>query len=283
MFTRPARLVVGVLAVALLGAVALRLLLAPSSAAPWTAEAQFWVTVMGVFVTVAAVLVALFGPQWHAARLRPQLSLKVDKTSVEWAVGSSGSAVTFWLRLANARGRDTARDVEVFVSTAAEVPEQESPTGVGYVIPAEDEPLLFGTPMSGRAEEQRVTVPAGHSRWLAFADAGEPGEVAAAVGADMSALMRLAWRSGVDEEQPRARLRVDAPGEPVVPWLGFGVTYPVEIVVTGSNFDALRFRGEFGSRWGQDEGLGETVWCGWVAEPSPVAEGALPLVDEVMQ
>lgn len=254
---------------------------APSAEADptWTQVGQFWVSLVGVVVTFGAVMVALFGQRWHASRKRPKLTLRVDQVSSAWPRGSDSSATTMWMRLVNAAGRDPAHDVEVFVSMAGKVADPEVPGGVAFDILAEDEALAFGSPMRGRAEETRATVPAGHSRWLAFADVGEP-----------VSLARKAKVMAMHVDEERARLCVDSPDEPLVPWLDFDVDYTVEIVITGSNFDALRFRGKFGCHRAPDDlqehGEGtEMVDAGWIERPAPLkgdASKLSPLVEEVM-
>jgi hypothetical protein len=187
------------------------------AASTWTDVGIFWATVGAAVATTAAVIVALFGPRWQERRRRPDLSLTTDPPGMSIPV-ESGVAEPLRLRLTNRAGRDPARDVEVFVTASGQG------TDAVYVA-AEDETLNFDDPFSDAQGCSVSTVPAGHARLVNVA-------VIEAV-ADGGTNEHAQW--GYLATVPRQRMRHAA--------LMDAIAYDVTITITGSNFDAVIYRG----------------------------------------
>jgi hypothetical protein len=78
------------------------------------------VVMLGVALTLAAVLVALFGPTWRERRRRPILSLTgLDAAHEYWDSATAVDHSEALLLLTAQCGRDTAEDVEIHLSVAA--------------------------------------------------------------------------------------------------------------------------------------------------------------------
>jgi hypothetical protein len=86
-----------------------------AAAPPWTDVGMFWATVGGVVVTATAVLVALFGPRLQDRWKQPRLALSAKELAGGLRISQASPMVLHFL-LENERTRETARDVEVFVS-----------------------------------------------------------------------------------------------------------------------------------------------------------------------
>jgi hypothetical protein len=191
-------------------------------------------TAIGALAAAGAVIVALFGPSWRERRRRPKLSLAPKGTEIS-VDADARSPLELRLRIHNARGKDTAESVEVFVSATS-----GRPAGVGTMILVEDGNLNFDRPRADHPGRSTATVPSGHSRSVSFALLGSVtaveacfhetmrGKASETPGEKFGALClfglsggRFSWRE--------------------IPWLTVGETYDVVLVVTGANFDAVTF------------------------------------------
>ena len=190
------------------------------------------VEIVGVVVTFLAVLVALFGQQFHAWRRQPRLTLTPDPDSYATAVGLGG--VPMNLRLHNERGRDTARDVEIFVTVATREIGQQ---GVPSMTVATDANLNLDDPAAEGPGRATTTVPSGHSRNVNFAVVG--------VLEDEHGKLTDRW----------AYLALYPPRFAEASWLVFGVDYAATLVVTGSNFDAITYRGNLAFSETDEDGV----------------------------
>jgi hypothetical protein len=187
----------------------------------WTDYGGFWATVGGVAVTLAAVLVALFGQRYNAWRRRPRLSVRADPLSVSYSPYDSVSEHVMYLSIHNEEGRDTARDVEVFADAhAIDMPELRRINGVNLNF---DDALVEGL---GRST---ATVPAGYSRRVSFAIVRESLP-------DTKTFGHEAW----------VHIAVYPPRGVPVATVWDGLAYQVDVTVTGANFDAIFFRGIMG-------------------------------------
>lgn len=186
-----------------------------------------WTEIAGVAATFAAVVVALFAIPLRARLKRPKLGLAPGTEALGNAVGLDPVLMT--LRLYNAKGRDTARDVEVFVTVISEgappvhLVAEEANLNFDDPLPRVANPrgsVSVSTTEPGRST---ATVPSGFARSVSFAVVGqEAGDVT------------NAW--GYLALYP-TRMAKDAS---LLSVLG----YKASIVVTGSNFDALTYEGE---------------------------------------
>jgi hypothetical protein len=221
----------------------------PVSHPNWTDVGIFWATLGGVVVTLLAVLVALFGHRVQERRKRPRLSLSVDPVSMGVEI-HSGDAEILSLRIHNEKGRDTAREVEVFVTVFGQ-------DGDIFLMAGEEVALNWDDPLGDGGGRSTATVPAGSSRRVSFA-----------------VLQHLA---AVDEQGRAdwAYLAVYPPNKVTHATLREGVPYAVTISVTGANFDALSYRGAVAFEE-HDEPVGDVFVriksLGWVSQPEPVDE-----------
>jgi hypothetical protein len=177
----------------------------------WTDVGIFWVTLAGAIVTTLAVAVALFGPRLQQRWRRPELTIMPNPPGMGIPLGS-GAGELLQLRLSNRRGRETAYEVEVFVSSSA-----QGPTALH--IFADEDNLNFDNPWAGSGGRTTSSVPSGYSR-----------SVSAAIIEDTKD-GPLAYLATVPARHMRTgSLLQDVPN----------VVY---ITVAGSNFDAITYRG----------------------------------------
>lgn len=214
--------------IALLAAVPVRIVSQPESNPSWD-DPTVLIAGAGVAATLLAVVVALAGPSWNARRRRPKIDLEADPPNVGLSPDAIEDAsvppVDVGLRISNAAGRDTARDVEVFISAKA-------PDGGGTHIAAEEVNLLFGR-LTSRSNPTSVSIPAGYSRRVALAALGNPRATRGIFSRLRSPLgIRPSWAALVVEDMPEHFC-----------WLDERLSYRIEIVVTGANFDAITFDG----------------------------------------
>jgi hypothetical protein len=194
-------------------------------------------TAVGALATVVAVLVALFGPSWRERRKRPRLSLTREEAEIN-VDAEATSPVELRIRVDNARGKDTAAGVEVFVTVTSTHRDRG-----GTVILVKDGSLNFERPRADYPGRSTATVPSGHSRPVSVALIGPVtavetcfhetmrGKASATPGEKWAGLSLFGFSGGAFSWRE-------------IPWLGLGETYDVEFVVTGANFDALTFRGQ---------------------------------------
>jgi hypothetical protein len=187
-----------------------------SARVAWTDVGILIATTAGVIVTGFAVLVALFGPSWRHRRTRPFLSVQADPPGMGTAVDDG--AVVMHLKLHNEASRETARDVEVLVTAYAR-------DGQVLRVIAEEENLNFDNPFAEGDGRTTSTVPAGYSRRVSFAvieRSEQPDDRG-----------RIHW--GFLATVPSRQMRLSTMPD--------DLAYEAFVVVTGSNFDALTFRG----------------------------------------
>lgn len=231
----------------------------------WTEVAGFWATLAGVIVTFGAVMVALFGPAWHARRKAPKLSLKPEDGDITIPNESADSTFSpVRLLIHNAAGRETAHDVQVFVSV-----ERSTSPGTTWIY-AEDEPLRFDNPRR-KVAQTTATVPSGYARPVWFAVAGAASSTAQAMGKVHAANLphsRGVLSAVVANESDDSDAVVLEPNQ----------RYNVSFVITGSNFDALYYSGVFGIHGesiDMPEGTGtrtvEALTFGWQHDPKLVS------------
>lgn len=180
---------------------------------------------------------------------------------ISWPVGGAFGAQPMMLLLHNAEGRDTARDVEVFAYVAGQITSEEDMPAMH--VPADTDPLVFENPLGSNPVRTIGSIPAGFSRKVYWALVGEPRPVAQAFAQDVPNV------AGVVS----AAVAVDPYGRTEVPWMDFQAAYVVDLIVTGSNFDALYFSGVFESYMSEAEDAhdGGLVGYTWAKQPEPVA------------
>jgi hypothetical protein len=150
---------------------------------------------------------------------------------------------TMRLRLYNEAGRDTARDVEVFVTAHGRaVHDGEAVT----LLIADEENLNFDSPIDGGPGRSTATVPSGYSRRVYFAILGSQ----SGIEAKLSPIM-LEPQDG-DSGEPWGALAI-YPARQAKAMFDASSEYYIEIVVTGSNFDALTYQGTIGFRDDSEE------------------------------
>jgi hypothetical protein len=147
------------------------------------------------------------------------------------ATSSYDYADTMGIILHNADGRDTARDVEVFAYVVSHPTSREWHTD----LPVEMEPLVFENPLGSNMSRTVSSVPPGFYRKAWWVVVGEPAEVTKAFVADDKPQV----------EDMSAAVCIDPYSRQGVPWLSTGRAYVVDLIVTGSNFDAVYFSGVF--------------------------------------
>jgi hypothetical protein len=181
--------------------------------ATWTDVGIFIATAAGVVVTLAAVLVALFGPGWDRRRRRPAITIN---PSWRWLSTNIGGSDRIRLILRNKPGCDTAHDVEVFAYVT------RSMNG-GFGATADQANLNFDDPEQEGPGRSTASVPPGFGREVNLAVLVEPDQDRHPRSVSYLALYptRLA---------KEARLLA-------------AETYEVSIVATGSNFDAVSYVG----------------------------------------
>jgi hypothetical protein len=194
-------------------------------------------TAIGALAAASAVIVALFGPGWRERRRRPRLSVAPEGTEIS-VDADARSPLELRLRIHNARGKDTAESVEIFVTVTSRRPDHG-----GTVILVEDGNLNFDRPRADYPGRSTATVPSGHSRPVSLALLGSVtaveacfhetmrGKASATPGEKFGALSLFGFSGGTFSWRE-------------IPWLSVGETYDVVLVVTGANFDAVTFGGQ---------------------------------------
>lgn len=214
-----------------LAEVAVRIVQQPKSAPQWTDIAGFWAPLAGVVVTFLAVLVALFGPDWRRKQRSPRVMLEAESPWHGINI-PSGSVYEFGLFIKNSTGRDTAHDVEVFVSAYAR---QEDgghfPVNRGH-FPVNRGQLTYGHIQGSNERPLSAAIPAGFSRHVLLAAMGAPDAVQGKLAGVRDPVPRESW----------AALAVDDRGTHSC-WLDTRYEYRIELVIIGSNFDALTYHG----------------------------------------
>lgn len=187
----------------------------------WLDYATFAVATFAALATVSAVIVALFGPRWRARQRRPVVSVRSTRPAMfqsqpKRPPANSSPATAFTLELSNQPGKETARDVEVFVSFARAVNDEAAIGGPERV------PLASG-----------LTVPPNFERPVSLLLIGNDEMIRQALGTPD------AGRQGVTAHHTLSLATSSFYG-PM--WLD-PASYDMSLFVTGANFDAKRFDG----------------------------------------
>jgi hypothetical protein len=194
---------------------------------------------VGVVLTLAAVLVALFGPAWRAKKRRPKLSLSAtDVVHEAWNADMVDDLTEGFLLLEAAKGKDTAEDVEVHVSVAKPLFKGSLPMRV-----RQSRRVCFDSFTESEDGEPRSNVPSGFVRRIPWAAVGHYRTLWALV--PKGELPPGAPDAAEYYEDNTALLNLHPRNKRTVAALDtlFGGTYYVHVTVTGSNFDALNYSG----------------------------------------
>jgi len=231
-------------------------------------EPRFWVSVASALITLLAVVVALFRDNFHEWRKKPKLDVAVDPEGIGFPeIYREGNMGYLRLRLSNARGRDTADEVEVWVTVETE----EADDGSKQVF-CESAALIFENPHDLTSAKTSGTVPAGFSRPVWFAEVGDIASMNRT-----GSLSKLYYMGGIDEQEASnaAVILVEsASGRISPPLLTFPFTVNVSIVVTGRNFDAVHFAGQLSGVFEPDEGDVPVSMFKWTRLPMRVSSDA---------
>jgi hypothetical protein len=208
-------------AYAVLAAIPVHVTAGVDQARDWIDYVTLAAAVFAALGTVGAVLVALFGPAWQSRRSRPALYVKSSPPSMSQsrpraAHDDNSPATEFSFELGNAAGRETARDVEIFLSYARAVTEDTAIGGPQRL------PLAAG-----------LTVPPGFQRPATLLLLGNDSVIRRSLGSVDDG------RQGVTAHHT-VSFAVTSPWGPQ--WLDPD-SYDITLHITGSNFDALRFDG----------------------------------------
>jgi len=199
----------------------------------WVDYANLGIAAFAAIGTFAAVLVALFGDRLRARRSRPLLTISSPELTRSFFVegeredGDAG----LYVEIANAPGRDTARDVEVYVTmTHADALASN---------------LNLGGVMDGTGGSATMQLPAGHRRRVYVCNLGTP-----------EGLLHKRTPSGVTTRGARellgplagithAALSLWPARRDVMHWVADDAPMEVELIVTGANVPTERHRGTF--------------------------------------
>jgi hypothetical protein len=236
----------------------------------WTQVAGFWVALGSALVTFGAVMVALFGERIRAVWSRPNVTLTIDPTSdavVPINISETRNVYGNRLLVTNERGRDTAQDVEVFVSITND-PDEREEHGYSELISGA---LVFDSPWGADARAIS-SVPAGFARPVWFALIGPVHAVADVVQIDVNAFVTAARHCGVDDTaavgitvEPAVAGHADA-------WLRPDSGYHAKFVVTGSNFDAIHYEARL-SLDSENTDVSRYFTLNWLTPPTLAASG----------
>jgi hypothetical protein len=220
----------------------------------WTEVAGFWVTLAAALITLSAVLVALFGPGWQARRRTPRLSLVVENTALGMPVETE-TFLPIRLRVSNTRGRDTARNVQLYITVDSV---QDHDGSLIEHIYAEDDALRFDDPLRQPSEKGiwSTDVPSGHSRpvWFAMMGSGY-----------------WPWTKGIPlDGGPKLYLTVDGDWFPPMS-RDQTQQHDVKMVLTGDNFDAIHYTAVIKFSEEHEERDLQVMTLRWVHAPKQIA------------
>jgi len=213
----------------------------------WTDEWTFIATAAAAAVTFLAVLVALFGPAFQQRWSRPEIA--VEPSSPAFQVTVSDRPAVVRLLIANKRGRDTARDVEVFAYATRPITETTQVQGVtfppgGSAVVADQANLNFDDPRADRPGRSTASIPSGFAREVNFAT--------------------VAPMDDVDSQGRRGagRLALYPTDRAETAILREETKYSIWITVAGSNFDAVTYLGHLLLYISKGVG-GESIEASW--------------------
>lgn len=233
------------------------------------------VSILTAFGTIGAVAVALLGPAWRERQKRPDVRLVFHGAgaadgSLGWSKhvdidqpGDTQDYPPMWVT--NERGKDPAQNVEVFVTVG-----QCVPGGGVWIGLASRDNLLFNSPVDGHYGSSSTHVPPGFSREVFFLTFGHSASIFEAMYPDGASEPDdpNAELLGIIATFPARRSRAQ--------WIKAG-TYAVTFVVTGSNFDAVTYVGQFKIGRETFEGDGRSMvrqTFGWTTEPARRTQAA---------
>ncbi len=195
---------------------------------------------VGVVLTLGAILVALFGPSWRAKKQRPKLTLSASDVVHEfWDAETQADHAEGFIELTASEGRDTADGVEIYLSIARPSPLK----GLGPMRVFQGRRLCFDSFQESEDGQPQTTVPAGFVRRVPWVAVG---------------WYRTLWNlvpkgdfppgfpaEDEDHGYDCAVVNLYKRSKRTVRALDtmFGGTYYVYLTVTGANFDALSFSG----------------------------------------
>jgi hypothetical protein len=213
-------------------------------------------TMVAALATLGAVGVALYLPSLQAKRTRPKLTIQTEGDS--WGSGYSPTGDADRpndvhdgpvLLISNAPGRETAHHVEVLL-TVYEHTEQTEPVSWTMTLRSvTDSPLNFSE-NDGTYGTQTINVGPGATRRVYFLRLGDAQSLFATwypsrdakpptIRGDGLELMQVcgAWATVPARQDNLSYVYSSGSGD------GRSCSYCVELLVTGDNFDALRYRG----------------------------------------
>lgn len=200
-------------------------------------------TAVGALAAAAAVAVAVLGPRLEARRRQPRvvLSSTAPLATYYFYVDSPSAEGAALLKLRNEPGRDTAREVEVFLSVDA----VGGPLIMGKVTLVSVEPLNFDDPVGGERGRSTANLPPGFARSLDLLIVGHFEAIAA--GTPLAADLQLPE----DKQKTHAAWALAPARQDRLRWLRDGERYFLTLTVTGANFDAQSYRGTVGITLGE--------------------------------
>lgn len=217
-----------------------------SGSRDWVDYATFGAAAAAALATFCAAWVALFGVRWQAKRSSPRVSLTTpDEIEVPLMANAREAESGLYVDVMNQAGRDTARDVEVYIRPVSRF----SPNVPEFASRNDDAPLRnvnLGVPLDGSIGLARTDIPAGVTRRVALFSVGHPAKILEETGpSEMTGFGdEYVASHGLDHFAVAALSLAPAKRNQMF-WLGAGLSFGVELVVAGSNFDAVRYYGAF--------------------------------------
>jgi hypothetical protein len=159
-----------------------------STTTSWTDIVTALATVLAGVGTVGAVLVALFGQTWRERRRAPELSLEFGRNAggMGWSGGATGPAEPVTLRVVAARGKRTARAVEVLLTASWTVGDESE-----YAV-MDHYPLPWYRAVTPEGAVTRLDVAPGTAREVELLRIGRP----------MALYEYLGWERPSDDAHP---------------------------------------------------------------------------------
>ena len=194
------------------------------------------VAVASAVATVGAVLVALFGPDWRAKNRAPSITL-TGEPEFAGSVDLEDELPQIYdglsVQLLNKRGRHTAHGVEVFITASYYDKMLDFDF---HQVTARN--LNFDSPLDGHYGRAVATVPSGFVRPIYIASVGVP-----------EMLFDRHYPGSVpltdlDSGPSFAVWALTPARQDEIQFLTEETEYTVELVITGENFDAVRYLGK---------------------------------------